>query len=40
MVLIESKSPDQICYAVKILKNDEKREQIIEEAFVFAKEIQ
>lgn len=38
-ILIEPKSPDQICCAVKeILKNDEKREQIIEEAFEFAKE--
>jgi len=38
-ILIEPKSPEQICCAVKeILKNDEKREQIIEEAFEFAKE--
>lgn len=38
-ILIESKSPDQICCAVKeILKNDVKREQIIEGAFEFAKE--
>jgi glycosyltransferase involved in cell wall biosynthesis len=38
-ILIEPKSSDQICCAIKeILKNDEKREQIMEEAFEFAKE--
>lgn len=38
-ILIEPKSPEQICCAVKeILKNDVKREQIIEGAFEFAKE--
>jgi glycosyltransferase involved in cell wall biosynthesis len=38
-ILIEPKSPDQICCAVKeVIRNDEKRERIIQEAFEFAKD--